>query len=105
MKTSDRERERSIRRSPSPGSRIPSPARLVGRVRQKSDRSRPLDRRLELALVKRAGPGDAPREDLAPLGNEGLEQLDVFPVHVLELLRAELADLPAPDEEFLAGRR
>src|SRR5262245_40286827 len=74
----------------------------VGRVRQKGDRARALDRRLELALVQGAGPRNAARKDLAALGYERLEELDVLPVHVLELLGAEAADLAAPDEEFLA---
>src|SRR5262249_23040513 len=74
----------------------------VRRVRQQRDRPRALDRRLELALVQRAGARDAPRQDLAALGDEALQQLDVLPVDVLELLRAELADLAPADEEFLA---
>src|SRR5215468_2730799 len=52
--------------------------------------------------MERAGPGDPPREDLAPFGDEALEELDVLPVDVLELLRAELADLAPPDEKLLA---
>src|SRR5262249_15720551 len=78
---------------------------LVRRVRQQGDGAGTLDRRLQLALVQRAGPRDAPRQDLAAIGDEGLEKLDVLPVHVLELLRAELADLAASDEELLACRR
>src|SRR5262249_9166452 len=74
----------------------------VRRVRQERDRTRALDRRLELALMEGARAGDAPRKDLAALGDEALEQLDVLPVDVLELLRAELAALPRADEDLLA---
>src|SRR5215471_6305557 len=78
---------------------------LVGGVRDQRDGPGALDRGLELALVERAGPRDPARQDLAALRDEGLQQLDVLPVHVLELLRAELADLAAPDEELLARGR
>src|SRR6185503_15095116 len=40
-------------------------------------------------------------KNLAPLGDEALEELDVLPVDVLQLLRAELADLAPPHEELL----
>src|ERR1700674_5531952 len=52
--------------------------------------------------MERAGPGDAPRQDLAALRDEALQHLDVLPIDVLDLLRAELADLPPAHEELLA---
>src|SRR5262245_37186247 len=71
---------------------IASTTRSVRGVGQQSDRPGALDGRLELPLMERAGPRDAPRKDLAPLRDEPLEQLHVLPVDVLELFRAELAD-------------
>src|SRR6266849_3450696 len=47
---------------------------------------------------------DPARQDLPPLGNEGLQQLDVLPIDVLEFLRAKLADFAPADEELLASR-
>src|SRR5439155_13131945 len=84
------------------GNPIPD-SRSVGRVRQERDRPGPLDRGLELALMKRARSGNPTRQDLAPFRDESLEELDVLPVDVLELFRAELADLAAANEELLTG--
>ncbi len=87
---------------PRSGDDTPRPdAELVRGVRQQRDRTRALDRRLQLALVEGAGARDPPRKDLPALGDEALEELDVLPVDVLELLRAELADLAAANEELL----
>src|SRR5258706_13007372 len=58
--------------------------------------ARALDRRLQFALVHGAGAGDAARQDLAALGHERSQQLDVLVVDIVDLVRAELADLPAP---------
>src|SRR4029078_4651639 len=70
--------------------------------RQERDVSRPLDRQRERALVRGAGPEHPSRQDLAPLGHEPGEELHVLVVDVVDLVRAELADPPAPEEVALA---
>src|SRR3981081_3550179 len=60
-----------------------------------------LDRDLQLPLVPRARAGNPSRQNLAPLGHEGRQQLDVLVVDVVNLVRAELADLP-PSEHRAA---
>src|SRR5882757_4655795 len=74
---------------------------LIGRERKHGRDAGALDRVLELALVQRARSGDAARKNLAALGDELLQRLDVFVVDVLELLDAELADALAAKEELL----
>src|SRR5215470_4166674 len=59
------------------------------------------DRRPQLPLVHRAGPRDPARKDLRPLGHERHQQLRVLVVDVIDLVRAELADL-APAEHRTA---
>src|ERR1051325_3158051 len=71
-----------------------------GERKQRGD-ARALDRVLQLALMQRAGAGDAARQDLPALGDELLQHLHVFVVDVLELLHAELADALAAIEELL----
>src|SRR5207302_11214020 len=56
-----------------------------------------LDRRGHLALVPGAVPGDPPRHDLAPLGDEVLQIGRVLVVDLEILVRAVAADL-APAE-------
>src|SRR5437899_12841071 len=73
----------------------------VRHVRNQRDLSRALDGGLQLALVHRARARDAPRENLAALGHERPDQLDVLVVDVVDLVRAELADL-APAEQRAA---
>src|SRR6185503_15907546 len=56
-----------------------------------------------------AGARDAPRQNLASLRHERPEQLDVLVVDVVDLVRAELADLAAPEQRaalplFLVAR-
>src|SRR5262249_33436691 len=80
-----------------------APPGSVGGEGQERDVARPLDGQRQLALVLRAGPEHAPGQDLAPLGHEAGEQLHVLVVDVVDLVRAELADLPAPEEVALAG--
>src|SRR5947207_5537964 len=75
--------------------------RLIRREREERGDARALDRVLQLALMQRAGSGDAARKDLAPLRDELLQHLHVFVVDVLELLDAELADAFATIEELL----
>src|SRR5262249_27221415 len=71
---------------------------LVCHVRNERDLARALDRRLQFALVHRAGARDAPRQDLAALGDERPDQLHVLVVDVVDLVRAELADLAAAEQ-------
>src|SRR5260221_13046660 len=69
----------------------------VRHIRNQRDLPGALDGRLQLALVHGAGAGDAPRQNLAALGHEGSQQLDVLVVDVVDLVRAELADLAAAE--------
>ena len=71
---------------------------LVGHVRQERDLTRPHDRRAEFALVQRAGARDAARQHLAALRDEAGQHAHVLVVDVVDLVRTELADLPAPEE-------
>src|ERR1044072_80040 len=75
--------------------------RSVRGEREQRRDARALDRVLELALVQRAGSGDAARQDLPALRDELLQHLHVLVVDVLELLDAELADAPATIENLL----
>src|SRR5215211_4258239 len=54
---------------------------------------RALDRQRHLPLVLGAVPGDPPRDDLPPLGDEVLEGVLILEVDQLDLLGAEAADL------------
>src|SRR4051812_33318343 len=71
---------------------------LLGHVRDERQLPGPRDRDLERALVLGARAGNAARLDLAPLRNERRQQPHVLVVDVIDLLRAELADAPAPEE-------
>src|SRR5512139_4153769 len=55
--------------------------------------ARLLDLHRQLPLVLRAVPGDAPRDDLAALGDELLDHVRVLVVDLEFLLRAEAAEL------------
>src|SRR5206468_618426 len=92
------------------------PSRGVGRsptlvryVRDKRDLARTLDRGLKLPLMHRAGAGDPPRQNLAALRHERADQLHVLVIDIVDLVRAELADLPPAEERpslslrFVAG--
>src|SRR5262245_242079 len=70
--------------------------------RQKGDGASALDRLLELPLVRRAGPGDEARQALAALRDVALQKTHVLVVDEGDLLVAELAELPAAEEELLA---
>src|SRR4249920_863109 len=70
---------------------------LVCDVRNQGDLAGALDGDLQLALVHRACPGNPPRQNLAALRHERRQQLDVLVVDVVDLVRAELADLPAAE--------
>src|SRR4051812_30655621 len=74
---------------------------LLRHIRNERDLAGALDRRLQLALVLGAGAGNAPRQDLAALRHERPDQLHVLVVDVVDLVRAELADL-APAEQRAA---
>src|SRR5262245_20455269 len=102
-------REAGSRPSPSlravaliPAPAPPRPNPLLGRERQQRDVPRALDGQGQLALVLRAGAEHAARQYLAALGHEGGDQLDVLVVDVIDLVRAELADLAPPEEVALA---
>src|SRR5580765_1050345 len=69
----------------------------VRHIRNERDLTGPLDRRLQLALVHRAGAGNTARQNLAALGHERTQQLHVLVVDIVDLVRAELADLPAAE--------
>src|SRR5688572_384453 len=73
----------------------------IGGERQQRGDARALDGVLQLALMQRAGAGNAARQNLSALGDELLERLHVFEVDVLDLLDAELADALAAIEELL----
>src|SRR5207253_8558563 len=64
--------------------------------RQERHRPRPLDGERQVPLVSRAVAGDAARDDLAPLGEEGPEHARVLVVDHHGLVGAEAADLPPP---------
>src|ERR1043165_8825788 len=70
---------------------------LVRHVRDKRDLPRALDGDLQLPLVHRAGARDAARQNLAALRHERAQELHVLVVDVVDLVRAELADLAAPE--------
>src|SRR5712691_8887679 len=65
--------------------------------RQKRDIARLLDRSGKAALVRRAHSSQAPRHDLAALGDELRQQTHVFVVDRLNLLHAKFADLLAAE--------
>src|SRR5207302_1265918 len=81
-----------------PASAARSAFNLVGHIRNQGNLTRALDRRLQFALVHRAGAGDASRQNLAPFRHERSDQLHVLVVDVIDLVRAELADLPAAEQ-------
>src|SRR5688572_17502912 len=74
---------------------------LISGVGQERQLARPHDRHPQPALMLRTGAGNPPRQHLATLGDEAGQQLDVLVVDVVDLVRAELADL-APAEESAA---
>src|SRR4030095_14811737 len=67
-------------------------------VRDERNLPRALDRRLEFPLMHRAGARDAPRQNLAALGDERANQLDVLVIDVVDLVRADIAALPPPEQ-------
>jgi hypothetical protein len=78
------------------------PGVLVRRhVRQQGHRARTLDGVGELALVARTTARDPARNDLAALGYEAAEPTHIFVVDEVDLVRAELANLPPPEPAAL----
>src|SRR5215213_8540250 len=71
--------------------------RLLRRIRDERQLTRPHDGGAQLALVHRAGARDPARQDLGALRHERHQQLDVLVVDVVDLVRAELADLAATE--------
>src|SRR5688572_3967054 len=76
---------------------------LVRDVRDQRELTRPLDRDLQLALMQGAGARNPARLNLAPLRQKRRQQAHVLVVDVVDLLRAELADAPAPEEATARG--
>src|SRR5579863_1516883 len=70
----------------------------VGDVGHEGNLARPLDGRLQRALVRGTDARDASRLNLAALRDEGAEHLHVLVADVVDLLDAELAQ-PLPPEE------
>src|SRR3954468_20337404 len=71
---------------------------LLRHIRDERDLPSALDRRLQLALMLGARSGNASRQNLAAFGNERPNQLHILVVDVVDFVRAELADLAAPEE-------
>src|SRR5689334_13262490 len=71
------------------------------RERQQGDVARLLDGIGQPPLVRGADAGNAARHDLAALGHEGVQQLHILVVDVVDLLDAEAAYLLAPEILFL----
>src|SRR5581483_8974710 len=76
---------------------------LLGDVRDEGDRAESLQRGRQLPLVPCTVPGDPAGDDLATLGHEGPEALDVAIVDGQHLVDAELADLAPAEPTPLDG--
>src|ERR1043166_3180427 len=70
---------------------------LLRRVGDERQLARTHDRGAQLPLMHGACAGDAARQNLRALGDERHQQLDVLVVDVVDLVRAELADLAAAE--------
>src|SRR5205823_14520771 len=77
---------------------------LFHQVREQTQKPRPLDRLGQLALPLGRDRGDAARHDLAALGDEALQQLDVLVVDLGGIGSGERARLPSA-EKRTARRR
>src|SRR5688572_19966242 len=73
--------------------------------RHERDHPRALDRQRHLALVLGAVAADAPRDDLAAVGDEVLQRLRVLVVDDDLLVGAEAADLATREAAALAAAR
>src|SRR5713101_7414034 len=82
---------------------------LLRHVRNQRDLTRALDGRLQFSLMHGARAGNPARQNLAALGNERPDDLHVFVIDVVDLVRAELADFAASEQRaalalaFFAG--
>src|SRR4030088_287074 len=75
----------------------------LGHVRQQRQLARALHRPGDLALVAAAGPGDAPRADLAAVGDQAAQRADVLVVDLVALAAAVRTGLaPAASGTALA---
>src|SRR5437867_2034097 len=72
-------------------------------VRQERHRPRLLDRVRQLALVPGTAARDAPGNDLASLADEASQTAHVLVVDEIDLVHAELADLPPAEPAALYG--
>ena len=72
-------------------------------VRQQGHRARPLDRVGQLALVPGATARNATGNDLASLAHEASQTPDVLVVDQVDLVSAELTDLPPAEPAALDG--
>src|SRR6185503_17605893 len=77
----------------------------IRRVRQQRELPCTNDGHAQPALMLRARAGNPPRQHFAALGNEAAQQLDVLVVDVVDLVRAELADLATTKEPAAALTR
>src|SRR6266849_6482203 len=77
---------------------VPPARRLFQGVGQEGEEARALDRLGQLALLLGRDRGDAARHDLAALGDEALQQLDVLVVDLGRAWAGERAGFAAPEE-------
>src|SRR5690349_24238622 len=77
---------------------------LVGRERKERENARPLHGLGDLGLMPRAGARNAPRNDLAPIGDETGKAAVVLVVDPLDLIEAELAELAPKRTRFAVAR-
>src|SRR5439155_10702410 len=73
------------------------------RERHQRDHARALDGDADLALVLRAIARDAPRDDLAAIGDEVFEGLRIFVIDIDVLIGAEPANLAARKAALAGG--
>src|SRR6185436_12347414 len=66
-------------------------------IRQQRQIPRSFDRDRQLALIARAGAGDAARHDLAGLGDVLLQQFEILVVDLFDAFRGEAAELLAAE--------
>src|SRR5215471_10006122 len=71
--------------------------------RHERDHPCPVDGRRDLALVLGAVPRQAPRHQLAAIGDEVLEEAGVLVIDLEGLVRAELAHLAPADRSLLVA--
>src|SRR5258708_8947020 len=74
------------------------PAALFQRVGQEGEEARTLDRLGKLALLLGRNRGNPARHDLAALGDEALQQLDILVVDLRRARSRERAGFAAPEE-------